>query len=82
MICCFSLKNFDLTMTNGWDLLKLCARHRSLYYIIIYIAYMFEAFYLKHLKFKIFYFKIKKKENYQNVQFLQNHLNIHEQGTS
>lgn len=65
-------------MTNGWDLLKLCARHRSLYYIIIYIAYMFEAFYLKHLKFKIFYFKIKKKENYQNVQFLQNHLNIHE----
>ena len=78
MICCFSLKNFDLTMTNGWDLLKLCARHRSLYYIIIYIAYMFEAFYLKHLKFKIFYFKIKKKENYQNVQFLQNHLNIHE----
>ena len=78
MICCFFLKNFDLTMTNGWDLLKLCARHRSLYYIIIYIAYMFEAFYLKHLKFKIFYFKIKKKENYQNVQFLQNHLNIHE----
>ena len=78
MICCFSLKNFDLTMTNGWDLLKLCARHRSVYYIIIYIAYMFEAFYLKHLKFKIFYFKIKKKENYQNVQFLQNHLNIHE----
>ena len=43
---------------------------------------MFEAFYLKHLKFKIFYFKIKKKENYQNVQFLQNHLNTHEQGTS
>lgn len=69
-------------MANCWDLLKLCVRQRSVYYIIIYIAHMFEAFYLKHLKFKIFYFKIKKKENYQNVQFLQNHLNTHEQGTS